>query len=78
MVIIDLMNAVNILFVAYFFNGLTFDSSNSWGLFSIFTNYDFAYLMYGSIVLCVGLIISFKLIGRLFPNFVAPSIAFFF
>lgn len=78
MFLLDMANALNLLFIAYFFNGITFDFDNNFGFFSIFIDYEFAIFMYGGIVLCLGLIISFILVARLFPNFVAPSIAYFF
>lgn len=34
--------------------------------------------MYGCIVLCIGLVISFMFVARMFPNFVIPTIAYFF
>lgn len=34
--------------------------------------------LYGCLVLCLGLIVSFVIIGRMFPNYVIPSIAYFF
>lgn len=33
--------------------------------------------MYGCLILCLSLIITFVLIGKMFPNFVAPSSAYF-
>lgn len=39
MLIIDMMNVINMAAVAYFFNGVTFDSAEGWGFFSMFRNY---------------------------------------
>lgn len=78
MMIIDFMNAINLLLVAYFFNGATFDNATIFGIFSIISDNEFALFLYTAIVLCVGLVISFVLVARLFPNFVCPSIAYFF
>lgn len=78
MLIIYIMNVINMAALAYFFNGVTFDFSPGWGFFSVFTDYEFAWMMYSGIVLCVGLVLSFVLVAKLFPNFVIPSIAYFF
>jgi|688.fasta_scaffold298692_1 hypothetical protein len=77
MLLLDIMNFINMAAVAYFFNGVTFDTSAGWGFFSMFKDYQFAVFLYSGIVLCVGLVISFVLVAKLFPNFVAPSIAYF-
>lgn len=78
MLIIDMLNVVNMAALGYFTNGITFDFSPQWGFFSVFTDYEFAWMMYSGLVLCIGLVLTFVLVAKLFPNFAIPSIAYFF
>ncbi len=78
MLIIDMMNTVNLILVSYFFNGATFDTAKDWGLFSIFEDNKFALFLYTVVILNVGQIVSFSLVAKLFPNFVMPTIVYFF
>jgi hypothetical protein len=78
MLIINGINTVNLTLVAYFFNGATFDAAKDWGLFSIFEDNQFALFLYTVIILTVGLVVSFALVAKLFPNFVIPTIVYFF
>lgn len=78
MLIIDMMNTINLILVSYFFNGATFDTAKDWGLFSIFEDNKFALFLYTVVILNVGQIVSFSLVAKLFPNFVMPTIVYFF
>lgn len=71
------MNTVNLAFVAYFINGATFDTAKGWGLFSMFDDNQFAIFLYSALILSIGLVVSFTLVAKLFPNFVIPAISYF-
>jgi hypothetical protein len=77
MLILNLMNTINLVILAFFFNGVTFDSSKIWGMFCIFEDNKFATLLYTVLILCTGMVTSYTLVAKLFPNFVLPTLAYF-
>lgn len=72
------MISINMTISAFFFNGATFDFDPTYGIFSIFSQKHFAGFLYMAIILCMGLVISFLLISKLFPNPIIPSLAMTF
>lgn len=75
MLLVNFFICVNMSFVAYFFNGASFDFESRYGVLSLFTQKHFAGFMYMAIILCMGLVISFVMISKLFPNPVVPGLA---
>jgi hypothetical protein len=73
--LVNMFISINMVFAAYFFNGLTFDNNPQYGLFSIFSQYHFAGFFYMSIVLCFGMFVSFVLISKLFQDPILPALA---
>ena len=67
MFIVNLIISVFMVFSAYFFNGATFDTESKYGVFSIFSQTHFAGFMYMAIILCMGMLLSFVMISKLFP-----------
>ena len=78
MIMVNSLVCINMTFSAYFFNGATFDFDSTYGVFSVFSNQHFAGFLYMSIMLCMGLVLSFLLISKLFPNPIVPSLAMTF
>jgi hypothetical protein len=77
MLIINIMNTANLVFLGYFVNGATFDTAEGWGFFSIIRDDKFALFLYTVIILCTGTVASFTLVAKLFPNFVVPTMMYF-
>lgn len=75
MLLVNFFICLNMSFVAYFLNGATFDLESRYGIFSIFTQKHFAGFMYMAIILCMGLVISFVMISKLFPDPLVPGLA---
>jgi len=78
MMIVNLMVFVMMIFSAYFFNGATFDTDPYWGVFSLFSQQHFATFMYMAIILCMGMMLSFVMVSKLFPDPIIPSMALAF
>lgn len=78
MLLVNSMVSINMAFSAFFFNGATFDYDPKYGIFSILSQKHFAGFLYMSIILCMGLIISFVLVSKLFPNPIVPSLVMTF
>lgn len=75
MLLVNCFNTINMLFISYFFNGVTFDFDSFWGIFSIINDSHFTSFMYMAIVLLFGQLISALLVTRMFPDPIIPAIA---
>lgn len=67
MFLVNTLVMINMAFSAYFFNGATWDYDEAFGVFGIFSQIHFAGFMYMAIILCMGMLISFLMISKLFP-----------
>jgi hypothetical protein len=75
MFLVNTFNTINLLLIAFFFQGATFDFDPYWGIFSVFTDSHFVSFMYMAIVLAFGQMVSVFLITRMFPDPIIPALA---
>lgn len=73
-----MLSSINFMMLAYFLNGATFDTSPKWGFFSFFLDYKAALFIYTLIILCVGIVVTYSLISKMFRSSTMPAIVFFF
>jgi hypothetical protein len=60
---------------AYLINGATFDRDTNFGMFGLLTQYHFVQFLYMAIILCLGMLVSFTAIARLFTSPIIPALA---
>lgn len=63
------------IFSAYFFNGATFDFNSQWGVFALFSDKHFTNFLYMSLLLDMGVFISFVMVTKIFPDPIVPALA---
>lgn len=71
----NLFTCIFVIFSAFFFNGITFDFDTQWGVFALFTDSHFSNFLYMSILLGMGVFISFVMVSRMFPDPIVPALA---
>ena len=64
-----------VIFSAFFFNGASFDFDSKWGIFALFSDEHFGAFLYMSILLCMGVFISFVMVSKMFPDPIVPALA---
>ena len=71
----NLFTCIFVIFSAFFFIGITFDFDTQWGVFALFTDSHFSNFLYMSILLGMGVFISFVMVSRMFPDPIVPALA---
>lgn len=71
----NIFTCIFVIFSAYYFNGATFDFNSKWGVFALFTYEHFTNFLYMSILLGMGVFISFVMVSKMFPDPIVPALA---
>lgn len=71
----NLFTCIFMIFSAYFFNGATFDFNSQWGVFALFSDKHFTNFLYMSLLLDMGVFISFVMVTKIFPDPIVPALA---
>ncbi len=75
MMLVNIFNVANLILIAFFFNGASFDFDPFWGIFSVLSDSHFISFMYMAIVLAFGQMVSVFLITKMFPDPIIPALA---
>jgi hypothetical protein len=78
MALVNITICITMSFTSYFFLGATFNSDPIYGVFNIFSQEHFSTFLYLSVILCLGVIISFVMLTRLFPDPIIPALGMTF
>ena len=76
--ITSLFTTINLILAAFFFNGATFNFDETWGVLSLFLNEKQDSLIYMGFILIFGLILSYTVISKIYPNPLIPALAMSF
>lgn len=78
MVLVNSTVCIIMALCAYFFLGATFNSDPTYGVFNIFSQEHFSTFLYLSVILNLGMIISYVMLTRLFPDQIIPALGMTF